>query len=107
MKTIGQYTAIDLVTLRDNRYTYQESYLLTADEIDKSFEVDLTGDYFFNELKIVNRKTVETVKTLDDVRQFVNQYGLAFPEYENGGILVGGSRDMLILPDLTFGWAED
>lgn len=106
---LGRYTCIDVVDLVDGEYTYYDCYLLTGDGVPSEFEVDLTGDFFFNELIVANRKTVKHLSDIQDLFDFLDSEGISYREYclTPDTLLVGGGKDCIIQPDLTFDWEEN
>ena len=140
--TLGRYNRIELVKLdaddpstqdwlnkcsKEQRQKYEfamnNCILLTGNTVVNGmkigidgFEVDLTGDCWFNtEFKVVERKTLAEVETIRDVYDFVNQHKDEYPNMtlytaaERKDILLAGgvNKDMAIYTDLQFNWAND
>lgn len=104
--TIGIYDQIDKVTLKGHKH--ETVYLLTGN-IDENFEVDLTSDCCFNEINVVLRNKVCDVFDVDSIKDFAKEHNLTLygDETHPGYLIVGGEKDMVICPDLQFGWAEN
>lgn len=101
---IGMYRRIDKVLYEDGSTTF----LLTDGE-NFSFEVDLKGGFWFNELPVLKRETVKTVETLREVVDFCKENGFLF---ETNGynrltgevLMVGGEADMTVDSNLMYDW---
>ena len=108
---LGRYDRIDKCDLfdKDNIHTYKDCYILTGKDVDDAFEVDLTGNLDFNELIVKNRVTVKNVSDLNGLTDFINNLGNNALKNQKitEFILVGGSHDMAVYQDLSFGWLSE
>ena len=113
-KILGKYNRVDRCSLNDDEYEYKNCYLLTGYRIPSDFEVDLSGNCPFNELLVTNRTTVIAIDSLDELIDYVRSINSEtaekletqrnqHPDY----VLVGGSKDMKIYSDLSYGWATE
>lgn len=113
---LGRYSRIDKCTLvhKDNRY--DNCYLITGDGVDHDFEVDITGDLWFNcEFEVENRQTILVIDNLNDLIAFIKSIGQEkalktryITGYNiNTHLLVGGESDCRVNKDLTFDWIKD
>lgn len=106
---IGRYDRIDSVDIIYRDKIYPNIYLLTGYDIVSDFEVDLEGDLDFNEMQTSNRRTVCQLATIYDLFDFMDAKGIPYKSYcrTPDTLLVGGEKDCLIQPDLTFSWADE
>ena len=100
----------DLEGSSTNDY-YENCFLLTGDNVEDDFEVDLTGEFFFNaDFKSLNREVVSVVKNVSEVLDFCKEHDIRIPEncFGLGGSLkVGGERDYILNQELyVLGWEE-
>lgn len=108
---LGKYNRIDGVTLTGKDGSKFVTFLLTGDNVDHEFEVDLSQEgTWFNEDPIEDRKTVCEVSTIKDVVDFAKGIHMAENFYTADHfydvLLVGGGKDMAIMHDLEFAWDE-
>jgi len=104
---LGKYDRIDIVDLIYRDRVYPNTYLLTGDDIEsRGLEVDLTGDLDFNEMQTSNRKTACRLNDIQDLFDFLDAIDVYYKPYCQipNTLLVGGEKDCLIQPDLTFDW---
>ncbi len=102
-KYIGKYTRIEKIIFNDG----YESFFLTHDDITEDFEVDMTSDFFFNELDIIKRETVKIVSTLEEVVQFCKEHDINFNNrLEENALYVGGCADMVVNKNLEYCWED-
>lgn len=117
---IGRYDHIDKVTLKaeGSKYDNITCYFLTGNKVDDApggFEVDLTGDCCFNEFELYTREKVADVSSVDDIIKFAKEHNkdnehiikLYTDKNHPENLIVGGEKDMVILSDLQFAWAEN
>jgi hypothetical protein len=106
---IGRYDRIDSVDIIYRDKIYPNTYLLTGDDIMSDFEVDLEGDLDFNEMQTSNRRTICQLDNIYDLFDFMDAKGILYKSYcrTPDTLLVGGEKDCLIQPDLTFSWANE
>ena len=102
---LGRYDRIDLVRYDDNSI----GYLLTGYNVPKDFEVDIEADCYFNtEFEVVERKTVKTLKNINDLLDFTKLIDCNLNARFNGTYLpVGGEKDCYIFSNLDYCWRED
>lgn len=83
------------------------SHLLLTDNND--FQVDLTGDFFFNELPVLTVLGEARVESLEDVYEYLCTYNIEEPSgtIKDEGLIVGGERDFLINHELLGGWCQN
>lgn len=80
------------------------SHLLLTNSND--FQVDLSGDFLFNELPVLSVLTETSVNSLDDVFKYCKDKNIIIPigrKYKEG-LLVGGEKEFLINHDLEGNW---
>jgi hypothetical protein len=105
---LGRYSRIDRVKLQGSENS--ETWLLTGDGVGSDFEVDLTGDNWFVEPKVLERILSVPVSNLQDVIKFCKEKNIRKPlEYydESGTMLVGGAKDCIVFENLDFNWDEN
>lgn len=96
---IGKYNRIDKVVCEEGYETY-----LVTDETE-SHEVDVKSDFWFNELKILERKTIKTIHSLNELFNFLEQYKIDYDDrLYYGELRVGGEADMIVNKDLEYQW---
>lgn len=106
---IGKYSRIEYVKYNDGRF----SYIISGDNIDKSFEVDIKDNFCFNtEFDVIDRVTVKTIKNTTDIVSFARTHigvDMYFDNFHGIGqyILVGAERDCIIYCNLEFDWLEN
>lgn len=113
-KNLGRYTRIDKVTWMQGDKEKYSAFLLTGEGIHPDFEVNLQGNFWFNEKSPIGtkRETVKETATIKDVIDFLEKQGIPYVKEHLQIIdgmpmlLAGGSKDMLIYPDLQFAWDE-
>lgn len=110
---LGKYNRIDKVNLTDGKIAYDNQYLLTGIYTngmsleDSGLEVDLTGNCDFNcEFHVSERKTVQRVKTVQDILDFAKEHGIDLNCETKSELIVGGSNDCIIHENLEFEWIE-
>lgn len=83
------------------------SHLLLAG--DNSFQVDLTGDFLFNELIVYSVLGEDRVDSLTDLYEYLYTHGIRKPLnlITKEGLFVGGERDFLISEGLVANWYEN
>lgn len=108
---LGKYNRIDKVDLNDGEIVYNNQYLLTGTYTDgtsledSDLEVDLTGDCDFNcNYHVSGRKTVQRVKTVQDILDFAKEHGIDLNCEGKSELIVGGSKDCIIHENLEFEW---
>lgn len=102
---LGQYNRIEKVICEDG----YETFLLTGDNPD--YEVDMKSDFWFNELKIINRKIIQPVSTLNEVIHFCNENQITFnacgcERLTDNTLQVGGEADMIVNSQLGYDWKQ-
>lgn len=113
-KNLGRYSRIDKVTWMQGNREKCSTFLLTGEGIHPDFEVNLQGNFWFNEKSPIGtkREIVKETTTIKDVIDFLEKQGIPYVKEHLQIIdgmpmlLAGGSKDMLIYPDLQFAWDE-
>ena len=106
------YDRIDKVALKDDYGVYECCYLLTGKSIDKDLEIEMTGDWFFNELEVVSRETVQSVSSIKEIIDFAKEndairsyYPVDTAErhynekYLSSALYIGGGHDTVLYED--------
>ena len=104
-----RYNRIDKVVCKDG---YRTFLLTDEDSYKMGLEVDMISDFWFNELEIIERKTIKNISKLDEVVDFCNAHKISFnsckcERLENNTLRVGGEADMLVNEKLEYDWMEN
>ena len=91
---------------------YKNQYLLVnnPNDLQTDFEIDLKGDFYFNcSCEIINPKLVQTISTIDELKQFCQIHNIEIPNeaIRKNGIVAGGEDGLVINNKLELlGWVE-
>ena len=79
-------------------------------DLQTDFEIDLKGDFYFNcSCEIINPKLVQTISTIDELKQFCQIHNIEIPNeaIRKNGIVAGGEDGLVINNKLELlGWVE-
>ncbi len=92
----NRYNKIVKCKLVSKYDTYDEQYLLTFNNCDNEFEVDLKSDFYFNTgYDSVSRKIAATINTINDLKTFCKEHNINIPNdcLKDNYLYIGGCRD--------------
>lgn len=78
---IETYDRIEKVTMisRDNFIEHKDVYILTGDNVENNFEIDITFMNFINNYYIIKREYIKGVKSLNDILDFTHDNRIDVP----------------------------
>ena len=100
---IDKYEYIIKCTLQNNYEKFENQYLLVKDtkELDTNFEIDLTGNFYFNcDYEVINPKVVKKVNNISELIEFCERNKIEIPKTAiKGNSIIAGGEDGLLIND--------
>lgn len=110
MKQYYKIIKCDINDIYGGSHIYEDQFLLLQTEKDRGFDIDLTGDLFFNtDFETIKIKVEKEINTLAELYEFCEENGIKIPaKYKIAdGLICGGEKDFIINNNLVGRWIND
>ncbi len=100
-----------LTDLKTGKEVYKNQFILTQDNKNfTDFDVDLTGDLFFNtDFEITETISETYINSLDEFYQYCINNNITIPQQyiTENGLICGGEKDYIIDNNLVGKWVNE